>query len=91
MEWVEKLGVVPIKADKSRDAPEVDALLVELGNTSRGIPFYAIYPGDGRPPIVFDGFLTQNQVIEKLKEAGPSAAAAVPASAGTQQTAMQTR
>jgi hypothetical protein len=72
LEWVQKNGVVPLKADKSGDAPDVDALLVELGNIGKGIPFYAIFPGDGRSPILFDGFLTQNQVIEKLKEAGPS-------------------
>jgi suppressor for copper-sensitivity B len=70
---VEELGVVPLKADKTREAPEVEALLRELGNASGGIPFYAIFPGNGGAPITFgDGLITQGQVLERLQEAGPS-------------------
>lgn len=69
---VEKNGVVALKADKSQAAPEADALLIELGNAATTLPFYAIYPADGRPPITFDGPITQEMVISALEEAGPS-------------------
>ncbi len=69
---VEKNGVITLKADKSREAPEVDALLVELGNAGKGIPFYAIFPSHGGDPVTVDGLITQNQILELLREAGPS-------------------
>jgi thiol:disulfide interchange protein len=70
---VEELGIVTLKADKTREAPEVDALLKELGNTSGGIPFYAIFPGNGGRPILHDkSLLTQGQIAEMLRQAGPS-------------------
>jgi thiol:disulfide interchange protein DsbD len=69
---MQKNGVVAIKADKTQPAPEIDKLLVELGNTGKAIPFVAIYPGDGGEPITLDGFLTQSQILEALEEAGPS-------------------
>jgi thiol:disulfide interchange protein len=70
---VEKNGVVAIRADKTRTSPDIDALLVELGNTGRGIPFLAIYPADGSAPILFDGLITKQMVLDALAEAGPSA------------------
>jgi thiol:disulfide interchange protein len=70
---VEELGVVTLKADKTRDAPEVDALLRELGNTGAAIPFYAVFPGNGGDPIVHNkALLTQGQIAEMLRQAGPS-------------------
>ncbi len=69
---VAKNGVVAIRADKTRTSPEVDALLVELGNIGRGIPFVAIYPGKGGEPILFDGLISKQQVLNALKDAGPS-------------------
>jgi suppressor for copper-sensitivity B len=71
---VKKNGVVAIRADKTRSSPEIDALLVELGNTGRGIPFVAIYPSNGDEPILFDGLISQQQVLDALNDAGPSAA-----------------
>ena len=56
--------MVAIKADKTQESPEIDQLLVELGNTGRGIPFYAVYPGRGGDPITFDGLITQQQVLD---------------------------
>jgi thiol:disulfide interchange protein len=70
--FVEKNGVVAIRADKTRTSPEIDKLLVELGNTGRGIPFLAIYPGDGGAPILFDGPVTKQMVLDALADAGPS-------------------
>ena len=65
-------GVVGLIADKTEDSPDIDRLMLELGHSSLGIPLYAIYPGDGRPPIVFKGLLTEGGLLERLKTAGPS-------------------
>jgi suppressor for copper-sensitivity B len=65
-------GVIAMKADKTRNAPEIDEFLVELGNTGRGIPFYAIFPGAGGDPILMDGLISQQQVLDALEQAGPS-------------------
>jgi thiol:disulfide interchange protein len=71
---VAKNRVVTIKADKTNDSPEIDALLVELGNQGAVIPFLAIFPGDGGETITFDGPITQTMVLDALREAGPSKA-----------------
>lgn len=61
-------GVVPLLADKTNDSPEIDELLARLGNTSGGIPFLAIFPGD-RPhePIILRNLITQNQLLEAIR------------------------
>jgi thiol:disulfide interchange protein len=71
-QWVERQGVVVLKADKSRPAPDADELLVELGNAGRAIPYVAIYPATGGPPITLAGPITQGRVLEALRQAGPS-------------------
>lgn len=64
-------GIAMLVADKTESAPEIDRLLEELGNRAKAIPFYAIYPGDGRPPIVFNDVpLLQESLIERLESAG---------------------
>ena len=70
---INKNDVIALKADKTQPAPDVDALLLELGNAGRAIPFVAIYPADGGPPQTMDGLITLEQVLEALKQAGPSA------------------
>ena len=70
---INKNDVIAIKADKTQPAPDVDALLLELGNAGRAIPFVAIYPADGGPPKTMDGVISLEQVLEALKQAGPSA------------------
>ena len=65
-------GIAGLIADKTKESPEIDRLMLERGHSSLGIPLYAIYPSDGRPPIVFSGLLTQNTLLERLSEAGPS-------------------
>ena len=69
---VEKNRVIALKADKTQTAPEVDALLIELGNDGKSIPFYAVFPSDGGPPITFDGIISQTDVLTALQRAGPS-------------------
>ena len=73
-EYVERNGIVTLKADKSAAAPEVDELLKLLGHDVRSLPFYAIFPsGQPNRPILFDGFLASPRpVIDALKQAGPS-------------------
>ena len=71
-QWVLQHGVVALHADKSRPAPEADELLVELGNAGRAIPYVAIYPGKGGPPITLAGPITQGRLLEALRQAGPS-------------------
>ena len=65
-------GIIAIKADKSGEAPDVDQLLVELGNHAKAIPFLAIYPAGGGQPITLSGLVTQDQVLDALTQAGPS-------------------
>ena len=67
---VEQLGVITLKADKTQSNPEIDKLLVELGNKGRVIPFYAVYPGGGGDPITFGGFISQQRVLDALEQAG---------------------
>ena len=76
--FVEANDIVMMKADKTKKAdwPEIDELLISLGNPSRQIPFYAIFPA-GRPnePIVMSGvFASPAAFIRKLKEIVPKTA-----------------
>lgn len=65
-------GVRTLKADMTKKAPEIDRLLAELGNEKLFIPFYAVYPADGRSPITLKGPITQWKIGKVLAEAGPS-------------------
>ena len=57
--FIEQRGIVTLRADKTRPAPEVDRLLEQLGNKSGSIPFYAIFPaGSPNKPILLDGVFT---------------------------------
>lgn len=71
-ELVNKLKVKPLIADMTRDFPEANELLSELGNTEKAIPYLAIYPGDGRDPIILEGPILQGQIVDALNQAGPS-------------------
>ena len=70
--FVEKNQIVMLKADKTQEAPEVDALLDELGNTVSSLQFYAVFPADRSEPILFGGPITKRSVLEVLQRAGPS-------------------
>jgi thiol:disulfide interchange protein DsbD len=69
---IQKNRVIAIKADKTRENPEIDRMLTDLGNPGAGIPFLAIFPSDGRDPITFDGPITEQMVLDALESAGPS-------------------
>jgi thiol:disulfide interchange protein len=74
-ELVEEYRIVPLKADWTDGSAEIKEMLHLLGRNS--IPVYAIYPANQpNRPIVFSDLVTQGQVLEKLREAGPSQNAA---------------
>ena len=59
--------IVALKADRDRD-PAVDQLLIELGNSAKAIPYYAIYQ-PGKPPVHFEGyFMSSESFLEKFEE-----------------------
>ncbi|MGA2618286.1 MAG: thioredoxin family protein [Thermoguttaceae bacterium] len=69
---VERNGVLPLLADWTDRSPMIKQALNELGCDS--IPQLVIYAG-GRPgekPKILSDLITQGQVLEALKEAGPS-------------------
>ncbi|NLX56084.1 MAG: hypothetical protein GXY58_13310 [Planctomycetaceae bacterium] len=65
-----QLNAVALKADKTHADPEIDKLLVELGNAGRVIPFYAVFPAGGGEPITLGGLVSQRQVLDALEQAG---------------------
>jgi len=89
---IERNRVVPLLADWTDGSPEIKAMLESL--ESRSIPVLALFPaagpGDGpADPIVLRDLITESQVLEAIRRAGPSRggtteirAAAKPATAG---------
>ncbi|HEY4310683.1 MAG TPA: thioredoxin family protein [Pirellulales bacterium] len=70
-ELVEEYQIVPLKADWTDGSAEIKEMLHLLGRNS--IPVYAIFPASQpNKPIVFSDLVTQGEVLEKLREAGPS-------------------
>jgi hypothetical protein len=76
--FVEENRIATLQAFRTDNSPEVDDMLVRLGNTGGALPFYAIFPAENaNRPILRDGvFLSPKRIIEALKEAGPSRGAA---------------
>ena len=73
--------VKTLKADKTKSSPEIDELLVELGNTTTAIPYLAVYPADGGEPIIMKGPIMPWQILGALQAAGRSKSAAVSSTA----------
>ena len=70
-ELVESDKIVPMVADYTNYPPELKAKLGELNSTS--IPLLAIYSGrDQEHPILLRDLITESQLLEALKTAGPS-------------------
>lgn len=62
---MDSLNVARIKADWTRETPEVTALLRSMGKS--GVPAYAIYPaGDASKQIVLPELLTTSAIVEKI-------------------------
>jgi thiol:disulfide interchange protein len=70
-EMVENQGVAPLLADWTDHNDEIKQALLELNSNS--IPVMAIYPAD-RPhePIILRDLLSEADVVEALRQAGPS-------------------
>ena len=72
-ELVRQNGVVPLVADWTDSNPMIKQALAELG--SRSIPLLAIYPADtGQGVIVLRDLVTSSEVLDALRQAGPSRA-----------------
>lgn len=68
---VENNGVVPLIADWTDGSPEIKDALESLGSNS--IPILAIFPADHpNEPLVLRDVITKGQVIDALRQAGPS-------------------
>jgi len=72
---VEANGVVPLLADWTEGSSEIKAMLESL--QSKSIPVLAFFPGvmpDEKPrdPIVLRDLITESQVLEAIRQAGPS-------------------
>lgn len=62
---MDSLKVARVKADWTRETPEVNALLRGMGKS--GVPAYAIYPaGDASKQIVLPELLTTGGIVEKI-------------------------
>ena len=69
--WVESNDVIVLKADKSKDSPEVDQLLQELGNSTKAIPYYALMRPD-ESPVHFNGvFLSPSLFLDQMGTVKP--------------------
>ncbi|MBC8350808.1 MAG: hypothetical protein H8E66_02400 [Planctomycetes bacterium] len=72
--FIEKHGIIALRADKTQPAPEIDRLMEQLGHQSGTIPFYAIFPaGSPNKPILLDGVYTSPKpFLEAFEKAGAS-------------------
>ena len=62
---MDSLNVALVKADWTRETPEVTKLLRSMGKS--GVPAYAIYPaGDQSKQIVLPELLTTSAIVEKI-------------------------
>jgi thiol:disulfide interchange protein DsbD len=62
---MDSLNVALVKADWTRETPEVNALLKSMGKS--GVPAYAIYPaGNKSKQIVLPELLTTGAIVEKI-------------------------
>ncbi len=77
---MQRMGVVPIKADFSRQSPEIEKDLARFGRPS--VPLNLVYrPAQPDDPIVLPELLTKSLVIRALKQAASSNSAVRAASA----------
>ncbi|HUY90747.1 MAG TPA: protein-disulfide reductase DsbD domain-containing protein [Pirellulales bacterium] len=73
-EFLAANGVIPMVADMTRNPPDEAELLSALAGPSGAVPVLAIFPaGRANEPIVLAaGFYTRGELLERLKQAGPS-------------------
>ena len=78
---IEANQVVPLLADWTDGSPEIKTALESLKSNS--IPLLAIYPAGNAEPIVLRDVISKQQVLDAIKAAGPSKAAAKNLAAST--------
>ena len=62
---MDSLGVALVKADWTRESPEVNALLRSMGKS--GVPAYAIYPhGNPSQQKILPELLTTGSILQLL-------------------------
>ncbi|MGV6873646.1 protein-disulfide reductase DsbD family protein [Pseudochelatococcus sp. B33] len=54
-----------LKGDWTNQDPEITAFLRSFNRD--GLPFYALYPGDGRDPVVLPPVLTEAAVVDEIR------------------------
>ncbi len=60
---------MPLKADNTNAQPEIEALLRELGNEARGLPYYALFiPGQDEPKHFPGVFVSSGSFLSTLNE-----------------------
>ncbi len=65
LQKLDSAGVIRMKADWTRETPEVNELLYSMGKS--GVPAYAIYPkGDKSKQVVLPELLTSNLILEAI-------------------------
>lgn len=65
LQKLDSAGVVRMKADWTRESPEVNELLRSMGKS--GVPAYAIYPkGDASKQVVLPELLTSGLILEAI-------------------------
>ncbi len=68
---VNELGIATLMADFTETPPELQSVIEALGGN--GVPVIAVFPaGDPNRPFVFIGGYTKQQLLDALREAGPS-------------------
>jgi thiol:disulfide interchange protein DsbD len=60
----EKRGIVYLKADWTRQDPEITRMLSSFGRS--GVPLYVYYPPAGAEPVILPQILTEAVVLENL-------------------------
>jgi thiol:disulfide interchange protein/DsbC/DsbD-like thiol-disulfide interchange protein len=64
---MQEKGVVPVKADWTNSNPDITAALASFGRV--GVPFYVLYPADGKDPVVLPELLTEGLLLDALRKA----------------------
>lgn len=69
-EYFKKNKIIALRADKGdkKTGKQVNQLLMDLGNPTRAIPYYALYPADGGEPVLLDGLISADQVIKVFED-----------------------
>ena len=66
LQKLDSAGVIRMKADWTRETPEVNELLRSMGKS--GVPAYAIYPkGDASKQVVLPELLTSSLILENIR------------------------